>query len=71
MAYVCAATGWDWDRVIESLTIPRLQALTRHWRQAPPVAVQLAAFFGIGAGSQSSDGSDDDGAALEDLKGLL
>lgn len=34
------------------MTIPRLMALTAHWRQFPPVHITLAAF--VGAGKQES-----------------
>lgn len=30
------------------MTIPRLLALTAHWRQFPPVHITLAAFVGAG-----------------------
>lgn len=72
------ALGWTWEYIDDCLTLPRLSALERHWRTAPPVHESVAAFLGItnraavsgtdGAtgptGDVTVDDSDDAGLAL-------
>lgn len=41
-AYVAAATGWTWEYIGQRLTLPRLFALVKHWKQYPPVHVGVA-----------------------------
>jgi len=44
------------------LTIPRLLALTEHWRQFPPIAEAFAAFAGIDAPPRApATGASDEG----------
>jgi hypothetical protein len=38
---VCQATGWTWDYVEDQVTVARLRALLRHWREAPPPPILL------------------------------
>jgi hypothetical protein len=45
-AYVAAATGWTWEYIGECLTLPRLAALQKHWRDFPPVHIMVAAYAG-------------------------
>lgn len=40
--------GWTWDTVIDTLTIPRLLALNRHWREYPPLHITVASFMEAG-----------------------
>lgn len=40
-------TGWTWDYVEETLTIPRLKSLQSEWQKHPPVPLLLAAVYGI------------------------
>jgi len=35
-------TGWDWDHIEETMTIPRLLALEQEWKKTPPLAVSMA-----------------------------
>jgi hypothetical protein len=44
-ASTCADTGWTWDEV-GRLTLPRLRAIYRHFRQQPPAHWLLAAWVG-------------------------
>jgi hypothetical protein len=46
-AYLIAATQWTWEYIDEFLTLPRLNALQKHWRRFPPVHMTAAAFAGI------------------------
>lgn len=46
-ARLCSATGWSWEYVGESVTLPRLYAFLDYWKTAPPVAESVAAFIGI------------------------
>jgi hypothetical protein len=38
-------TGRPWDELEDTLTIPRLRALTDHWREKPPVGDLVAAYL--------------------------
>jgi len=38
--------GGDWDRVEETMTLPRIEALHRHWLRSPRVEVLVAAYLG-------------------------
>jgi hypothetical protein len=38
-------TGRPWDELEDTLTIPRLKALTDHWREKPPVGDLVAAYL--------------------------
>lgn len=40
-------TGWTWDYVEDTITIPRLRALHEEWQRHPPVPLMLAACLGI------------------------
>jgi hypothetical protein len=44
-SYVIAATGWTWEYIDEFLTLPRLNALQKHWAKYPPVDVTAALHF--------------------------
>lgn len=44
-----AATGWTWEYLDEFLTLPRLDALTKHWERYPPVHITAALFTGVAA----------------------
>lgn len=39
--------GWEWEYIDEYMTVPRLEALHKYWKQAPPLAEAFAAFVGI------------------------
>ena len=41
--------GWAWSTAEAELDLHRLHALTRHWRQCPPVHVLVAAYLGYEA----------------------
>ena len=47
IAHVCSSTGWSWDYVEETLTVPRLLALCACWRNHPPAHLLLAAWLGV------------------------
>ncbi len=36
-------TGWDWDHVDRTMTIPRLMSLQKVWEATPPPALSLTA----------------------------
>ena len=38
-------TGRPWDELEDTLTIPRLKALTDYWREKPPVGDLVAAYL--------------------------
>lgn len=38
-------TGRPWDELEDTLTFPRLKALTDHWREKPPVGDLVAAYL--------------------------
>lgn len=40
-----ASTGLSWDCVEDELDVPRLTAMTEHWRHHPPVHVMVAAYL--------------------------
>ncbi len=40
-------TGWTWDYVESTLTMPRLKALHEEWQRHPPVPILIAAWLGI------------------------
>jgi hypothetical protein len=40
-------TGWTWDYVESTLTMPRLKALHAEWQRHPPVPLMIAAYLGI------------------------
>ena len=45
IAHVCHMTGWTWDYVESTLTVPRLKNLQEEWRRHPPVPLLLAAWL--------------------------
>ena len=47
-ALLITATGWTWDHIADTMTLPRMNALSTYWREFPPVHVSAALFFGIG-----------------------
>ncbi len=47
VAHVCHMTGWTWDYVEDTLTVPRLKSLYVEWKKHPPIPILLAAFMGI------------------------
>ncbi|TDR82207.1 hypothetical protein [Paludibacterium purpuratum] len=54
------------------MTIPRLAAMNRYWQDNPPLHSMVAAYFGIGKVSQTSNtprdpGLDEAGQSLFDL----
>ncbi len=40
-------TGWTWDHVETTLTVPRLRALHEEWQRHPPMPVLFAAWLGV------------------------
>lgn len=58
VAQVCQNTGWTWDYVLATLTVPRLKALNQQWKQIPPLAVTVAAFLGAGVFGKKQDTPD-------------
>jgi hypothetical protein len=36
VAQVANATGWTWDYIEETLTVPRYKAMIEEWRITPP-----------------------------------
>jgi len=47
------------------MTVPRLAALSKYWRDYPPVHIMVAAYLGIGKTEKKE--VDDDGNSLFDL----
>ena len=47
IAHTCHLTGWTWDYVEETLTVPRLKALHREWERHPPLPILFAAWVGV------------------------
>jgi hypothetical protein len=39
--------GWTWEYIGECMTLPRLAAMSEHWKQYPPVHKAVAAYLGI------------------------
>ena len=39
--------GWTWEYIGECMTLPRLTAMTEHWKKYPPVHKAVAAYLGI------------------------
>jgi hypothetical protein len=39
-------TGWTWDYVEHTLTIPRLKSLHEEWRRHPPLSLLVASYLG-------------------------
>jgi len=46
-ARVITALGWTWEYIDEFLTLPRLNALVKHWQDFPPVNETVAVFVGV------------------------
>ena len=40
-------TGWTWDYVENTLTVPRLKKLQEEWQKHPPVPLVLAAWLKV------------------------
>lgn len=43
-------TGWTWEHVANTVTLPQVQVLSAYWRQQPPMVVlagRLCRYFGI------------------------
>lgn len=43
-------TGWTWEHVADTVTLPQVQALSAYWRHQPPMVVlagRLCRYFGI------------------------
>lgn len=41
-----AATGLDWETILDTMTLPRYEDLQKEWMKAPPLHVAFAAFAG-------------------------
>jgi len=39
-------TGWSWEYIDESMTIPRMNELTHYWQQSPPIHLAFKHMFG-------------------------
>lgn len=63
-AEVITATGWTWEHLDEFVTLPRLNALLKHWAKFPPVHITAAIFAGIEDKAPASAGAPLDNAAL-------
>jgi len=50
-------TGWTWEYIDDYMTLPRLEALTRYARNAPPVHVSAAA-IAVSLGMKLEGGGD-------------
>lgn len=46
-ALLITVTGWTYEYIDEWVTLPRLNALKRHWLNSPPVHITVARFVGI------------------------
>jgi hypothetical protein len=44
--HLIACTGWSWEYIDESITLPRLYAMNAYWAKNPPVHLLLRQFFG-------------------------
>jgi len=38
--------GWTWEYIAENMTMPRFNAILRHWKRFPPVHVMVAGLAG-------------------------
>lgn len=36
------AFGWSWEYIDEEMTLPRMDAIVKHWEVIPPLAVSVA-----------------------------
>jgi hypothetical protein len=45
-------TGRPWDELEETLTWPRIQALSSYWNDHPPVHELVAAMLGVNPGNK-------------------
>lgn len=43
------ATGWTWEHVEDTVTIPRLSAMNRYWAKHPPLHHLVAGYLGYEA----------------------
>lgn len=67
------AFGWTWEYIDEEVTLPRLDAIIKHWQQVPPLSVSAAAIasaLGVGPAAKrekKTSGEQDPSALLEML----
>lgn len=47
--------GWTWDYTEETLTVPRLKALQKHWEDHPPLPLMVAAYLDIKPKEKASE----------------
>ena len=66
-AHIAASTGWTWEQVGQ-LTIPRLNALNKYWKQNPPVHLLVKWFIGYESKDEKPQKStQDNDAAFAEL----
>jgi hypothetical protein len=66
------ATGWTWEYVMDTMTIPRYEIIKAEWRRNPPVHHLVAAAIGYKApGEQSprTSESDDHASGVAEIQG--
>lgn len=58
-ASICAATGWTWDHVEETVTTTRLKALQRTWKKTLPASAGITRIcMWLGVFEPEQEGSD-------------
>lgn len=53
--------GWSWEYVDEEMTLPRMEAIAKHWETVPPLSVSLAsiaAALGVKRSDKKETGQD-------------
>ena len=60
--------GWTWEYIGECMTLPRLAAMSEHWKQYPPVHKSVAAYLGIKPAPKTNVIPIDNAALTRDMK---
>ena len=64
---MATVTGWTWDYIEDSLTLPRYYALADYWQEHPPTHLLVAAFMGYEATPKKPACGPDNPGSLADL----
>lgn len=52
------STGWTWDYIDQSMTVPRVVALFKHFDKSPPLHAMVAAYLGVNTSSGGGKSQD-------------
>ena len=56
-------TGWTFDYIEESMTLPRLAELSAYWSDFPPLHLMVRAYLGIESKAKPKPDEDDQAKA--------